>query len=310
MGVNKGIIVKSTGSWYQVRTDTGLLVQCRIKGKFRITGIRATNPVAVGDLVEFSLQDDNTGLIHTIEARKNYIIRRSSNLSRHYQLIAANIDQAILIVTLTQPRTLLGFIDRFLVSAEAFRIPVVLLFNKTDLYDEELLEELDLLKILYGKIGYKCISVSLVTGENVEMLHGLFMEKTSVISGNSGVGKSTLIKELDPSVQIRTKEISGFHKAGQHTTANAEMYFLSSGGGIIDTPGIKGFGMVDIEKEELFHFFPEIFEKSKGCKFHNCLHVNEPDCAVIKAVRKHEISESRYFNYLDILQDMDDKYRK
>lgn len=308
--MEKGLVIKSTGSWYHVKDENGNEVACKIKGKFRTKGIRATNPVAVGDIVEFMLTDDISGVITGIDPRKNYIIRRASNLSREYQLIASNVDQAVLLISLVQPRTLLGFIDRFLVSAEAFRIPVVMVFNKTDLYTTLELDELKRLMKLYAKINYQCLAVSLKDGHNIKQLDNVFRNKITVISGNSGVGKSTLINHLDPKLKLRTTKVSDSHKTGQHTTTNAEMYFLPSDVKIIDTPGIKGFGMVDIEKEELFHFFPEIFEFSKGCKFNNCLHVNEPDCAVIKAVIEKEISESRYFNYLGLLEDMGDKYRK
>lgn len=273
-------------------------------------GIRATNPVAVGDNVEYQLMEDGTGVIRKIEQRKNYIIRRASNLSHEYQLIASNIDQAILLVSLIQPKTLMGFIDRFLVSAEAFRIPVIIVFNKIDIYPIAEKEYLNNLLELYEQIGYLCLPVSLKAGLNIESLEKLFEGKVSVISGNSGVGKSTMINHLNPSLKIRTNEISGAHNTGQHTTTNAEMYFLPSGGALIDTPGIKGFGMVDIEKEELFHFFPEIFKHSRNCRFNNCMHVNEPGCGVLQAVHESLISESRYLNYLDILEDIADKYRK
>jgi ribosome biogenesis GTPase len=308
--LSKGLIVKSTGSWYYVKDGNNPNIPCKIKGNFRIRGIRATNPVAVGDLVEYDLMEEGTGVITQIYPRKNYIIRKASNLSRDYQLIASNIDKAILLITLTQPKTLLGFIDRFLVSAEAFRIPVILIFNKTDLYSTIEKEYMADLISIYKKIGYHCLSISLKNGNNLDQLLLLFKDQVSVIAGNSGVGKSTLINFLDPSLNARTSVVSEYHKSGKHTTANAEMYFLPDGGSLIDTPGIKGFGMVDIEKEELFHFFPEIFEYSKYCKYNNCLHANEPDCAVINAVLAGEISESRYMNYLDLLMDIEDKYRK
>lgn len=308
--MNKGLVIKSTGSWYYVRGKDGNAIPCKIKGNFRIKGIRATNPIAVGDKVEFLLNEDGSGLIVQIEDRKNYIIRRSANLSREYQLIASNIDQAILMISLYQPKTQLGFIDRFLVSAEAFRIPVLLVINKVDLLEKSRKEELDNLINLYEKIGYVCLPVSIKRGDNLETLKDLLTGKITVINGNSGVGKSTFLNYLDPSLDLRTREISSYHKSGQHTTTNAEMFFFPSETMIIDTPGIKGFGMVDIEKEELFHFFPEIFLHSKDCKFHNCIHFNEPDCAVIEAVNLKLISESRYFNYLALLEDMGDKYRK
>jgi ribosome biogenesis GTPase len=308
--LRKGLIIKSTGSWYYVKDGDSTQIPCKIKGNFRIRGIRATNPVAVGDTVEYKLMDDGSGLITKIDKRKNYIIRRASNLSKEYQLIASNIDQAVLLLTLVQPKTLLGFVDRFLVSAEAFRIPVIMVFNKTDIYSDSEKEELKHLLALYEKINYQCLPVSLKSGYNLNQLSDLFINKVTVIAGNSGVGKSTLINQLDPSLNIRTSEVSEYHKTGQHTTTNAEMYFLPSGGKLIDTPGIKGFGMVDIEKEELFHFFPEIFKFSKNCKFNNCMHINEPNCSVVDAVLANEISESRYMNYIGLMEDMGDKYRK
>ena len=306
----QGLVVKSTGSWYYIRNDSGSVIPCKIRGNFRIKGIRATNPVAVGDQVNYELQEEGTGIITGIEERKNYIIRRSSNLSKEYQLLATNIDQAILIVTLQKPRTLFGFVDRFLVSAEAFRIPVILLFNKIDLYSEKEMDEMQKWISIYENAGYSCLAVSLETGENTDELSSVFKNCLSVVAGNSGVGKSTLINFLDPSLKLRTNNISNAHQMGQHTTTFAEMFFLESGGKLIDTPGIKGFGMVDIEKEELFHFFPEIFRASEGCKFHNCLHINEPGCAVLERVYDGAISESRYLNYLGMLEDMGDKYRK
>ena len=308
--MKKGLVIKSTGSWFYVRDPDGVTTACKIKGNYRIKGIRATNPLAVGDSVTFRPMEDGTGLITHIEDRKNYIIRRASNLSKDYQLIASNIDQAFLMVSLYQPKSLLAFIDRFLVSAEAFRIPVVILFNKIDIYPEEEQKELHELIHLYEGIGYRCLPLSLKKEINLDLLEELLSSKVTVISGNSGVGKSTLLNYLDPTLDVRTREISTSHKSGQHTTTNAEMYFFPSGARIIDTPGIKGFGMVDIDREELFHFFPEIFKYSKDCKYHNCLHLNEPQCAVIEAARNKMISESRYLNYLGLLEDMGDKYRK
>jgi ribosome biogenesis GTPase len=308
--VIKGLVIKSTGSWYYVKDNDGNVVPCKIKGTYRIKGIRATNPVAVGDQVDFELTDSGNGIISRIGERKNYIIRRSTNLSKEYQLIAANIDQAILMVSLVNPRTHLAFIDRFLVSAEAFRIPVVLMFNKTDIYREEEAEELELLVALYEGIGYRTTAISVEAGTNMEQVVQLFADKVSVVAGNSGVGKTTLLNYLDPALNLKTREVSSYHKSGQHTTTYAEMFFLPGNARIIDTPGIKGFGMVDIERGELFHFFPEIFKFSSDCKFHNCMHENEPDCAVIKAVYDHRISECRYLNYLGLLEDMGDKYRK
>jgi len=307
--LSKGLIVKSTGSWYYVKDGEGSYIQCKIKGNFRLHEIKATNPVAVGDIIEYTLMKDGSGLITQIYPRKNYIIRKASNLSKQYQLIAANIDKAILLISLAQPKTLLGFIDRFLVSAEAFRIPVVLIFNKIDLYSTSEKTYLQELISLYEKIGYQCLAISLEENYNLDKLSTLFTDQICIIAGNSGVGKSTLVNYLDPAIKARTAKVSAHHKSGQHTTTNAEMYFLSNGACLIDTPGIKGFGTVDIEKEELFHFFPEIFTISKQCKYNNCLHINEPDCAVIGAVQNNEISQSRYHNYLDLLISVEDKYR-
>lgn len=308
--MQKGLVIKSTGSWYYVRDNDDKVIPCKIKGTYRIKGIRATNPVAVGDEVDFELTDSGNGIISHIGERKNYIIRRSANLSREYQLIASNIDQAILVISLVRPRTHLAFIDRFLVSAEAFRIPVVLLFNKTDIYQAKEVTEMEQLAALYEKIGYPNLSVSMKQGTNMERVEQLLADRVSVVAGNSGVGKTTLLNYLDPALDLKTREVSTYHKSGQHTTTYAEMFFLPGNARIIDTPGIKGFGMVDIGREELFHFFPEIFKYSSDCKFHNCMHVNEPSCAVIQAVIDNKISESRYMNYLDLLEDMGDKYRK
>ncbi len=310
MGLNKGLVIRSTGSWYDVRNDEGDLVPCKIKGTYRIRGIRATNPVAVGDEVSYILQDDGSGMITDISERKNYIIRRATNLSREYQLIASNIDQALLMISITRPVTHLAFIDRFLVSAEAFRIPVILVFNKTDLYIKEERAKMDEWIRTYEKIGYRTLAVSLKTGYNLDILEEVLAHAVTVVTGNSGVGKSTLLNHLDPTLDLKTKALSDLHKSGQHTTTYARMYFMDSGARIIDTPGIKGFGMVDIDKEELFHFFPEIFRHSHQCRFHNCLHINEPDCAVLKAVSEGDISRNRYLNYLGLLDDMGDKYRK
>lgn len=308
--MEKGIVIKSTGSWYTVKLPDNHTIRCNIRGKFRKDGIRATNPVAVGDHVQFSRSDDGrTGTITSIEARTNYIIRRSSNLSKQYQLLACNVDMAWLMVSMILPRTMTPFIDRFLVSAEAYRIPVTLVFNKTDLYGEAECQEMEELRSLYSGIGYRCMLLSLQSGEGLDEIRREMEEKVNVIAGNSGVGKSTLIRELDPAVRIKTGEISEVHKSGKHTTTFAEMYELKGGIRIIDTPGIKGYGTIDIEREELFHFFPEIFRASHQCRYHNCLHVNEPDCNVKSQVRLGEIGESRYLNYLMMLEEEDGKYR-
>jgi ribosome biogenesis GTPase len=308
--LKKGLVIKSTGSWYYVKDNLELVTPCKIKGTYRNKGIRATNPVAVGDQVEYILSEDGSGVITGIGKRKNYIIRRATNLSKSYQLIASNIDQSLLMISLSRPKTHLAFIDRFLVSAQAFRIPVIMVFNKIDLYSEKEILEMKNLQKIYEDIGYRTLTISLKTKFNQEKLEELLGSFITVVAGNSGVGKSTLLNYLDPVLNLRTKEISAHNKSGQHTTTFAEMFFLKSGAKIIDTPGIKGYGMVDIEKEELFHFFPEIFKYSEGCKFHNCLHVNEPDCNVIRAVNEKKISKSRYLNYLDLLDDVGDKYRQ
>jgi len=304
------LVIKSTGSWYYVKDCDNGIIPCKIKGIYRMSGLRGTNPVAVGDSVTYRPAEDGNGLITGIGARRNYIIRRSTNLSREYQLIASNVDQAFLMISLVRPVTHLAFIDRFLVSAEAFRIPVILIINKVDLYSAKEMKEMEKFIGIYNDIGYQTVEISLKTKYNLKKLEELLGNLTTVVTGNSGVGKSTLLNYLDPCLDLRTKEISGQHKTGQHTTTYAEMFFLTSGARIIDTPGIKGFGMVDIEKEELFHFFPEIFRQSQYCKFHNCLHINEPGCAVIDAVDENKISRSRYLNYLDLLDDVADKYRK
>ncbi|RLD72101.1 MAG: ribosome small subunit-dependent GTPase A, partial [Bacteroidetes bacterium] len=283
---------------------------CSIRGKFRIKGIRATNPVAVGDHVVFEwMEDESGGIITSIKERSNYIIRKSSNLSKEYQLLASNVDLVWLMISMTLPRTLTPFIDRFLVSAEAYRIPVIILFNKTDLYGLSELEEMKYLKSVYTDIGYRCMQMSLQTREGVKEVRNEMKEKVNVISGNSGVGKSTLINVLDPALRLKIGEISDFHKTGKHTTTFSEMFELTSGIRIIDTPGIRGFGTIDIEREELFHFFPEIFKASKLCKYHNCIHMHEPECGVKAGVENGTISEFRYINYLMMMEEEDGKYR-
>ncbi len=305
-----GMVVKSTGSWYRVKTEDGSFTECKIKGKFRQLGIRSTNPVAVGDRVHFIMQENQeTGLIISIKERKNYIARKASNLSKYSQIIAANIDQAILMISLREPETLVEFIDRYLVTAQAYRIPVILLFNKIDLYSTEDKKKLDQLKSTYMKIGYSCIEISLKEETNLNEVEELIQGKISLLSGNSGVGKSSFINKLNTSFNISTAEISSYHKSGRHTTTYVEMYPLKNEGYIIDTPGIKGFGVVHIEKDEIYHFFPEIFQFSKNCKYYNCKHINEPDCAVLNAVENGDISISRYQSYLNLFLDPDLKYR-
>jgi ribosome biogenesis GTPase / thiamine phosphate phosphatase len=307
--LEKGLVIKSTGSWFTVKSENNRLINCKIKGTFRIRDLKSTNPVTVGDRVHFTVNEDGTGMIYEIDERKNYIIRRSSNLSKQYQLIAANIDQAWIIASLINPKTFLEFIDRFLVSAEAYRIPVKIIFNKIDLYNEGLLEELDEVMSLYERIGYECFKISATEKTNIEELNFLITGRINLFSGNSGVGKSTLINTIDPSLKARIGIISDFHKKGKHTTTFAQMFELSNSGYIIDTPGIKGFGVVDIDKDEIFHFFPEIFRKSSGCQFYNCMHTHEPGCAVKGAVDNDIISRSRYESYLSILKGDEGKYR-
>lgn len=297
----EGLVTKSTGSWYQVLTDDGQKYDCRIKGIFRTKGITTTNPIAVGDRVDFELEPElETGVITKLHPRKNYIIRKSINLSKQAQIIAANLDQAILVVTLASPRTSLGFIDRFLVTAEAYDIPASLVFNKLDLFSDEGLEILADYKSIYENIGYPCYEVSALNGTNVEQVSAIIKDKMTLFSGHSGVGKSSLINALVPELKLRTTEISEWHDKGVHTTTFAEMFKLPQGGYIIDTPGIRELGVIDIEKNELSHFFPEMRALLNQCRFNSCRHINEPGCAVIKAVEEGEIELSRYESYLSI----------
>ena len=305
-----GLVVKNTGSWYTVLADDGQFVESKVKGNFRLKGIRSTNPVAVGDRVKLVINPEGTAFITEIEDRRNYIIRKSQNLSKQSHIIAANVDQALLVVTVDYPQTSTTFIDRFLASAEAYRIPVILVFNKTDLFDEETLHYQQMMIRLYETVGYECRAISAETGEGVEELRTLLDGKISLLSGNSGVGKSTLINRLVPEANLRTAEISDAHNTGQHTTTFSEMIPLGSGW-IIDTPGIKGFGTFDMEPEEITSYFREIFRFSKDCRFSNCTHTHEPGCAVLKALEDHYIAPSRYQSYLSMLEDKDDsKYRQ
>ena len=307
-----GLVIKNTGSWYTVKTDDGgQLIDCKIKGNFRLKGIRSTNPVAVGDRVTIIPNAEGTAFITAIEDRRNYIIRKSSNLSKQSHIIAANVDQAFLVVTVNYPQTSTTFIDRFLASAEAYRVPVTLLFNKTDLLSEEELRYQKMMIDLYDNVGYQCLAISAETGEGIDKVMDMLTGKVTVLSGNSGVGKSTLINRLLPGVNLRTSDISDAHNSGMHTTTFSEMIPLPLGGYIIDTPGIKGFGTFDIEPEELTGYFKEIFRFSKECRFSNCTHTHEPGCAVLKAVEEHFISQSRYQSYLSMMEDKEEsKYRK
>lgn len=306
-----GLVVKNTGSWYTVKTDSGQLIDCKLKGNFRLKGIRSTSPVAVGDFVQIVTNAEGTAMITAIDDRKNYIIRKSPNLSKQSQIIATNLDQAFLLVTIKYPETSTIFIDRFLAGAEAYRIPVVLVFNKTDLLNEEERHYQQMMMNLYETIGYHCVEISAETGQGMEVIDALLAQKVTLLSGNSGVGKSTLINVLIPHAEQRTAEISDAHGTGIHTTTFSEMIALPHGGYVIDTPGIKGFGTFDIEPEELTSYFKEIFAFSKDCKFNNCTHTHEPGCAVRTAVENHYISESRYQSYLSMLDDKEEnKYRE
>ena len=306
----KGLVIKSTGSWYHVQLEDGTLLDCRIKGKFRIKGIKTTNPIAVGDQVSVEIDEQSearTGLIYDLAVRKNYIIRKSINLSKQTQIIASNIDQALLVVTLSKPRTSFGFIDRFLVTAEAYHIPVVLLFNKIDQYDDEDLAFLEEVIELYEKIGYACRKISALKLIGIDALKNQIAGQTSLLSGHSGVGKSTLINQIIPSAIIRTSTISVASEKGIHTTTFAEMHPLEMGGYIIDTPGIRELGVVDIPDEELAHYFPEMKKVMSRCKFHNCKHLNEPNCAVKEAYEKGIIAIPRYESYLSIMANEDNR---
>ena len=308
--MDKGLVIKNTGSWYLVKTDEDSTVECKIKGNFRLKGIRSTNPVAVGDRVKIIRNQEGTAFITEIEDRKNYIIRRSSNLSKQSHIIASNLDQCMLIVTVNYPETSTTFIDRFLASAEAYRVPVRIVFNKTDRYSEDESRYLEGLINLYTTIGYQCYKVSALNNIGIEEIKKALEGNITLFSGNSGVGKSTLINAILPEQNLKTGDISNVHNKGMHTTTFSEMFPVNGGGYIIDTPGIKGFGTFDMEDEEVGHYFKEIFKFSANCKYGNCTHRHEPGCAVREAVEKHYISESRYTSYLSILDDKEDgKYR-
>ena len=307
----EGIVYRSTGSWYWVKSNTGEFYDCRIKGKFRLKGIKHTNPIAVGDHVRFSLLTEGevtNGVIEEILPRENYIVRRSVNLSKQTHIIASNIDQALLLITLNNPPTFFAFIDRFLVTAQAYQIPVILIFNKMDTYDEAEQAEVQWMKSIYEALDYPCYEISCFNAEGVAKVNGLMRGKVSMFSGHSGVGKSTLLNALSPNLNLRTAAISAQHQQGQHTTTFAEMFDLSEDISIIDTPGIKGFGVVDMQAEELGNYFTEFYALKSECKFNNCLHVDEPHCAVKNAVEEEEIAPSRYDSYLQLLEE-DTPYR-
>lgn len=307
-----GTVYKSTGSWYSVKNELGAFYKCRIKGKFRMKGIKSTNPIAVGDRVDFELEtnnDETTGVINFIHDRTNYIVRKSVNLSKQTHIIAANIDQVFLLVTIDNPPTFTSFIDRFLVTAEAYSVKTILLFNKIDTYPEDTLDEVRYLAHVYREIGYECIGISAATGKNIDKVKAKMIGKVSMFAGHSGVGKSTLVNAIESDLDLKTKEISNQHMQGQHTTTFAEMFDLNFDAKIIDTPGIKGFGVVDMDKEEVGDYFPEFFKLKQDCKFNNCIHVDEPKCAVKDALDRDEIAYSRYRSYIQILEGEDEHYR-
>lgn len=308
----KALVIKSTGSWYIVRTEAGEMVNCKIKGNLRLKGFRCTNPVAVGDVVMIEKKSDGTAFIVKIEPRSNYIIRRASNLSKEFQILAANLSQAVLVVTLSNPETNTTFIDRFLATAEAYRVPVLMAINKIDLLtSDDGKQLLDAVSYLYESIGYKVIKMSTLTGEGVDQLKEQLKDKTTLFSGNSGVGKSSLINMLVPEAHLKVGDVSEAHHTGMHTTTFSELLDLPGGGAIIDTPGVKGFGTIDFEKAEVAHYFREIFKISENCRFSNCTHTHEPGCAVLQAVEQSRISQSRYASYLSIMEDGEEgKYRK
>ncbi len=299
----QGTVIKSTGSWYQVKTLENGIVPCRIKGKFRMKGIKATNPIAVGDSVEFDFDNEQNGIIHTIAPRKNYIIRKSTKLSKQVHIIASNIDQLVLVTSIVQPRIALGFVDRILATAEAYDIPATIVFNKFDVYTEEAIDRLAEVLAIYHPIGYNYCITSVKTQKGIDELREILKGKTSLLSGHSGVGKSSLINTIEPTLDIKVKDVSDANEKGQHTTTFAELHELSIGANIIDTPGVRSFGIIDFDKEHLAHYFPEMRDLLGSCKFHNCVHINEPHCAIKNAVEEGEISLSRYQNYVDMYHD-------
>jgi len=308
--VNEGLVIKAVGNVYTVRAADGSELPCVAKGNLRIQGLKSTNPITVGDRVLYTqLSVDQKGVIHKIIERKNYIIRRATNLSKQYHIIAANIDQALLVVTLADPPTSTEFIDRYLVGCEAYRIPAVLIFNKIDTYNDEQLQQCRELEEIYSQIGYTCLETSVTQNINIDRFKNLVSGKISVLGGHSGVGKSSLVKAVAPDLEIKIGDISEYHRTGRHITSFSQMYEIFKDAFIIDTPGIKGFGLVDIEKNELYHFFPEIFARSSACKYNNCTHIHEPGCAVVDAVRANLIAYSRYQSYVNIYFDENEKYR-